>query len=174
MENKKFVYNDQSFKRHTYTDGNAVRNPRPDLNPGHDIRQPKKKTSAQVRKNRKNAMRMNMTYCIFLGIAVIIVFALCIGYLQIRSEVAQHSKTIRVLEQQISDKREKNEARYNNAIDSVDMNEVKRKAIDEFGMVHAGEDQIIRYKDPSKDYIKQYENIPKNGALSKSKSSKNK
>ena len=35
-------------------------------------------------------------------------------------------------------------------------------------MVYASPDQIVEYDDPATDYVKQYENIPEDGALAQS------
>ena len=57
-------------------------------------------------------------------------------------------------------------------MDSVTLEEVEEKAINELGMVRANEDQIVEYENSAGDYVKQYENIPENGVLAQSDKNK--
>ena len=171
MEKKQQAYNKTSYNRSAYIYGNTMpdQNPRPAEYPEQENRQYGKKPSAQVRRNQRNAMRMNKPYVMFLAMAAVIALFLCISYLHLQAEVAQRAKNVNLLKQQIASIKEENITKYNNAIDSIDMNEIHRRAVEDLGMVHVREDQIIRYKDPSGAYVKQYENIPESGVVPKSK-----
>ena len=171
MEKKKQTYNNTSYNRSAYIYGNTMpdQTPGPAERPEQDNRQSGKKPSAQVRKNQRNAMRMNMPYVMFLAVSAVIALFLCVSYLQLQSEVTQRAKNINLLNQKIANVKEENMAKYNSALDSIDMNEIHRRAVEDLGMVHVREDQIIRYKDPSGAYVKQYENIPESGVVPKSK-----
>ena len=50
-------------------------------------------------------------------------------------------------------------------MDSVNLEEVRNRAINDLGMGYATSDQIIEYQNPVNDYVKQYESIPKSGVL---------
>lgn len=166
MDNKKkSMYEQKMYNGQAYIYGSAMRKTQPDFVPEQEILQPKKKASVQVRKNRRNAMRMNMGYVIFLGISVIFLLWLCIGYVRINSELSRHARNVSYLEHQIAEKKEENTTRYNNAVNSIDMNEIRRSAIEDLGMVPVKDDQIIRYKEDTESYVKQYNNIPKNGVI---------
>ena len=64
--------------------------------------------------------------------------------------------------------------RYNAIVDSVNLDEVRKKAKKDLGMVDASDSQVVEYKKPSLDYVKQYESIPKEGALTKVQTKKSK
>ncbi|XCP86713.1 hypothetical protein ABXS75_07955 [Roseburia hominis] len=127
-----------------------------------------KKVSPQVRKNRRYALRMNPAYVAFLAIAAVLALAACIWYLQVRAELTSRSENITSLQEELADAREENTTRYNAVMDSVNLEEVRDKAIGEMGMVYADQSQIITYQNPVNDYVKQYQNIPKSGVLAQS------
>lgn len=127
--------------------------------------QPKnKKLSAQARKNRKQALHMNTAYTVFLAVAAIATLAACAWYLQLRFEGTSHAANIAAMEQQLADLKEENTTRENSILDSVNLEVVRERALG-LGMVHVDSDQIITYQNPSGDYVKQYEEIPKSGVL---------
>ena len=120
----------------------------------------KKKLDRQILKNRRKAMRMNPAYVMFLSIA-----AVCVWYLQVRAELTSRTEHITELQQELADAKEENTTRYNVVMDSVNLEEVRDRAINDLGMGYATSDQIIEYQNPVNDYVKQYESIPKSGVL---------
>lgn len=68
-------------------------------------------------------------------------------------------------QQELADAKEENTTRYNVVMDSVNLEEVRDRAINDLGMGYATSDQIIEYQNPVNDYVKQYESIPKSGVL---------
>ena len=53
-----------------------------------------------------------------------------------------------------------NDNAYEETLSSVDMEEVKRIAVNDLGMTYADEGQIITYSNQDGDYIRQYTEIP--------------
>ena len=53
-------------------------------------------------------------------------------------------------------------------MDSVNLDEIRERAQNDLGMVYASPDQVIEYENPATDYVKQYEEIPKDGVLARS------
>lgn len=129
---------------------------------------PKKRTSVQVRRNRRNAMHMSAGYVVFLSAAAFLALAVCVLYLQLQTEVTSHSEQITKLQQQLISQKEENITRYNAIMDSMNLNEIRDKAVNELGMVYASKEQVISYQSPTNDYVKQYEAIPENGVLARS------
>ena len=134
----------------------------------HEIEQPKreKKVSSQVKKNRNRALRMNPAYLAFLTLATVVTLVACVWYLQLRAEVSSRSAHITELQQELVEIKEENTTRYNSIVDSVNLEEVRERAIDDLGMVYAKPNQTVTYQNPENDYVKQYEEIPEDGALS--------
>lgn len=158
--------------RRAYVYGNAV--PKTLDRPSRPVTEPKEKkeVSRQVKRNRKQAMDMSRSYAIFLAAAAVMMLFVCVNYVQLRSELVTRSKHITSLQQELASLNEENTTRYNSIMDSVNLNEVREKAMNDLGMVYADGSQIIEYDNPTGDYIKQYENIPEDGVLASSGSVK--
>ena len=77
----------------------------------------------------------------------------------------EYRKESRKAEKKLADAKEENTTRYNVVMDSVNLEEVRDRAINDLGMGYATSDQIIEYQNPVNDYVKQYESIPKSGVL---------
>ena len=52
---------------------------------------------------------------------------------------------------------------------SVNLETVREKAMNEMGMVYESQGNVVEYKSPTSDYVKQYEEIPKDGVLAQSR-----
>lgn len=130
------------------------------------------RVSRQVRENRKQAMHMNAAYVVFLAIAAVIALVVCVNYLQLQSELSRNSKNITSLQKELAEKKEMNNTKLNNAMDSVNLEEVRKKAEGNMKMTHARPEQIITYKNPSGNYVKKFKNIPKNGVSAQSEQAK--
>lgn len=151
--------------RQMYVYGNVV--PKPVYEPERPAKEPArpKKVSQQVKNNRRLAMGMNKSYVIFLAVVTVLMLAICVNYVQLRSELISRSKNITALQEELAALSEENLTKYNVIMDSVNLEEVREKAINEFGMAYASEEQMIEYDNPTGDYIKQYDQIPEKGVL---------
>ena len=157
-----------SAQRRMYIYGNAV--PKPSEVPKRPVTESEqpKKVSVQVKQNRRQAMNMSRSYALFLAAAALLMLVVCVNYVQLRSELVSRSKHITVLQQELATLNEENTTRYNSIMDSVNLDEVREKAMNELGMVYADGSQIIEYDNPTGDYINQYEEIPEEGILASS------
>ena len=153
--------------RQAYVYGNVVT--KPAYEPRRQYEEPKreKRTSSQVRRNRKKALHMSPGYVMFLTAAAVIALVVCINYVQLQAQITSHSKNITVMQEELAELREENNTRYNAVMDTVNLEEVRKKA-DKLGMVYATADQIMEYESPSSDSVNQYENIPESGVLAQS------
>ncbi len=127
------------------------------------------KASRQVRKNRKRAQSIGPVYAAFLTGAAI--FAVCVSvmFLQLQSEVVNRSEHITALQEELANLTEENDTAYRSAEDSVNLEEVRDKAINELGMVYAAQGSVVEYNGPESDSVTQYSDIPEDGVLAKSK-----
>lgn len=151
-----------------YVYGNTVRKAQavPQRRRGYEEQpQPKKAVSPQVKKNRKRALKMNPAYLLFLTFATVITLAACVWYIQLRTEVSGRAANIAAMQKELVELKEENTARYNSIVDSVNLEEVRERAVKDLGMVYAGDDQIVTYQNPKNDYVEQYEEIPEDGIL---------
>ena len=148
-----------------YVYGNTIRKETLRKTKEHISPDKPRQTSRQVRKNRNKALHMSAGYVVFLAIAAIAALIVCTGYLKLQSEITSRSRNIASLQEELADLKEDNTTRYNAVLNSVNLEEIREKAINELGMVYASPEQIIKYKSPTSNTVKQYEDIPKSGVL---------
>lgn len=132
------------------------------------VQEQPKKISHRVRRNRSKALRMSPGYVVFLAVAAVAALFVCTRYLQLQSEITNRSRNIVALQDELENLREDNTTKYNAIMNSVNMEEVRNKAMNELGMVYSSPEQIIKYKSPTSNEVKQYENIPESGVLAES------
>lgn len=109
----------------------------------------------EVRKNREKARHMSMGYVLFLAAALLVAGLILVNYVQLQAELTNMTKTISIRESELSNMQMTNDEAYNRVMSSIDLEEVKRIAIGELGMVYAQEGQIYTYTNESNDYMRQ-------------------
>ncbi len=156
-------------QRQFYVYGNTVRqaDPAPVRRQKARPAQPKR-TSRQVVRNRNRAMSISPAYAVFLTIAAVCAVLICVLYLNLQSDVVSRSEHVTALQEELANLTEANDTKYNAAADSVNLETVRDKAMNEMGMVYASEGTVIEYDSPAGDYVKQYSEIPENGVLAQS------
>lgn len=159
-------YRQNASQRYVY--GNVVSNPEYDPRRHHEEPEKRKRTSRQVRQNRRNALHMSSGYVVFLTMAAVLALVICVNYVRLQSRLTESSKHITVMQEELTQLKEENNTRYNAVMDSVNLEEIREKAQTDLGMVYAAAGQVVEYKKPSTDYVKQYENIPEDGVLARS------
>ncbi len=147
----------QQRQRMTYIEGNTARQ--------LDVRraieeEPRRKLSNQTRKNRERARYMNLGYVAFLAAAMLIAGYVLIGYIQMQADLTAQVEQIARLESQLNSLRLSNDEELARVNSSVDLEEIKRIAIGELGMVYATEGQIVNYNYEGSDYVRQVGDIP--------------
>lgn len=140
-----------------YIQGSAVRK----LDVTREIEQsPKKKQSNAARKNREKAEHMSLGYVLFLSIALLATGCILVGYIRLQSDITNSIKHIASLESELNDLKLENDEEYNRITSSIDLEEVRRIAIQELGMKYAEEGQIVVFESENNDYVKQMAPIP--------------
>lgn len=147
----------QSGGRTHYIQGSAVRK----LDVTREIEQsPKKKLSNTARKNREKAEHMSLGYVLFLSAALFATGCILVGYIGLQSDITNSIKRIAALEGELNDLKLANDEEYNRITSSIDLEEVRRIAIQELGMQYAEEGQIVVFQSENNDYVKQVAPIP--------------
>lgn len=140
-----------------YVQGNAVRK----LDITKEIEgQPQKKISNTARKNRERAKHMSAGYVFFLCVALVATGIILANYIGLQSDITNSVKHISTLEKQLNDLKLANDQEYSRITSSIDLEEIKRIAIQELGMQYAEEGQIISFTSENHDYVKQMADIP--------------
>ena len=83
-----------------------------------------------------------------------------VNYIGLQSDITHSVENISRLEKELNDLKLANDEEYSRITSSVDLEEIKRIAIQELGMQYAEEGQIISFASESNDYVKQMEDIP--------------
>lgn len=149
-----------------YVDGNTVR--KAEALPKDDRQERlRREREAQRARNRKIAkrnqareLRMSRRYVAFLAVAVSITCLVCAAYVHLQADITTRMSNISALEKEIADLKTDNDTTLKRVNTSINLNEIKEKAIAELGMVYAAPDQIAYYSIEDSDYMTQYEEIP--------------
>lgn len=103
---------------------------------------------------------MSIGYVLFLAVALIVSGMILINYIQLQFDMSDHVKQIANLENQLNTMKQLNDDEYTRIVSSIDLEEIKRIAIGELGMIYATEGQIIPFTNEGRDYVRQYGDIP--------------
>lgn len=142
-----------------YVDGNTVR--KLDVMPEERVKKaPKKQISKETRKAREKAFQINVGYALFLTVIMGFLLFGCVNYLQIQAGVTSSMKHINAMESQLSDLRAENDAEYNRVIAKENLEEIRRIAMEELGMVYASENQVVLYDSKTIGFVRQYQDVP--------------
>ena len=136
-----------------YIRGTTVRKPnrKQDNRPVH-VHEPE-------RRSRRH--HMSLGYLLFLSLLMVVMLGTLAWYISLQSQITSSVKNIATLESQLNNLKQDNDEAYNRASGNVDLDEIKRIAIQEYGMTYATEGQIITYSDGGgNDYVRQLAPIP--------------
>lgn len=157
--NRQTAYRSNTYHKtnSAYVQGNTVRK----LSPV-PVRVPEspKKVSHATRKNRDRALHMNISYVMVLLSAMIAAGVILTSYLTLQSDITNSIKHISGLERELNDMRLKNDEDYSRISSNVNLEEVRRIAIQELGMQYAAEGQIVAFNGEGSDYVRQTGEIP--------------
>lgn len=144
------------YQRRTYIEGNTVRK----VDTVKELQQPLRRVDHNVRRNQERSRYMNLPYVLFLLTAMGIVGMMLIGYLRVQSSLTVSIKRVASLESQLNDMRLSNDEQLERINTSLDMEEIKRIAIEELGMSYAKEGQVVIVSGEGSDYVRQLEKMP--------------
>ncbi len=154
--NRKSIPN---YKRSAYVDGSTVRklSAVPEREREHT---PKRAPKRYPHRKPVHMAGIDGKSFAFLMGAAIVMLGFTFVYLYTQSDVRSMKNDISVLQREIEEKQEENEAKYDDILASVDLSEVYKKATKELGMVRAQNNKIYTYKNKKSDLVKQYADIP--------------
>ncbi len=116
---------------------------------------PKENRHYKARKNRDKARYMNAGYVVFLAAALCAAAFILVNYVQLQAQLTNLTKTVAARQSELNSLKVDNDEEYNRIISGIDLEEIKRIAISELGMVYAQEGQIVEYANESADYMRQ-------------------
>ena len=150
----------------SYIDGNAVRKmqAQPVRREEREVpvrrQEPQRKPiSKTTRRNRRKAKSINLFYVIFLAGAASLFVLTCANLIQLQTNITTTRSEVSSLKSQISELKTVNDDTYNKLISSVNLEEIKRVALEELGMVYSNKNQVIIYEGQDSDYVRQYKDV---------------
>ena len=151
MTNRQIGYKDSY-----YVVGNTVRV----ADPVRELQQPPKRVNHTVRRNREKARYMNLPYVMFLTAALAMTALMLIGYIKVQAGLTVSIERVAKMESQLNDMRLSNDEQLERINSAIDMEEVKRIAVEELGMTYAKEGQVVRVSAEGSDYVRQLVDMP--------------
>lgn len=137
-----------------YVEGNTVRKP---VRREYDYnRRIVKEVPGSARKNIKKTTTINAGYVFFLAVAMTLAGYFCINYLSITSEMTNDLAKIAKLEASLYNLKAENDDYDNRINGAVDLEDIKKRAMNDLGMQYANDEQIITYESDDTDYVRQY------------------
>lgn len=97
---------------------------------------------------------MNIGYVLFLVAALFLCAMVLINYIQSQAELTAKISEISQLEKELNTIKRSNDEEMERLESSMNLEEIKRRAIIELGMVCANENQVIIYQSPNQDYMR--------------------
>ncbi len=147
-----------AYGNNVYVQGNTAR--KLQTVPSYEREETVKRVSNRTRKNRERAKHMNIVTVLTMATAMVVAGMILTWYLILQSDITNSIKRIASLESQLNEMKRENDENYNRITSNIDLEEVKRVAIQELGMRYAEEGQIITFNGEGSDYIRQTGDIP--------------
>lgn len=138
-------------RRNAYVNGNAVRQ----LDVVKELQRPYEKVDAKVLKNRAKTKRMSPGYVLFLAGAVLTTVLLLVSYINLQSQYTVSVKRVASLESELNAMKLTNDEELERIEASVNLDEIKRIAVEELGMTYAKAGQVVTISDEGSDYVRQ-------------------
>lgn len=113
--------------------------------------------SNETRHNREKAKHMNIGYVLFLVCALFVCSLVLVHYIQLQSDLTSKINEVSHMEKELNTMKRSNDEEMERLESSMNLEEIKRRAITELGMVYANENQIIIYHSPDQDYMRKAE-----------------
>ena len=159
----------------SYTDGNTARKqefagqyPMQDYNasierqrrqqPQPERQQPQ--PQRRVQSAPKTISSISKASLFILTIAIVATLYFCIEFLMLQYQVGKMEKDIVYLERELTNKKNINDAAYEQINMVYDLDYVYSLAINELGMVYPNNNEVITFDKTEESYVRQYADIP--------------
>jgi len=129
----------------------------------------KRKLARQINKNRHRALAITRGYATFLIVAAIMAVVVCVMYLQMNASIMHSSREVTQLRRQLTDITAANEAAYQVVRESIDLERIRLRAVEEMGMISVHEGRVIEYYRPTEVHVFVHYEIPQSGVLAMSR-----
>ena len=144
-----------------YVDGNLAYVSEPAL-PEEEIKQQEERreyVDSRTRRNRARARSINLRSVAFLAAGIVVVAASCTFLIKSQAALGYAKKQVAALSDELIELKDTNDAKELRIERSVDIEAIRDKAINEFGMVYPSVDQVVNYSVDTSDYMEQYADV---------------
>lgn len=138
-----------------YEEGSAVRRL-------EELPKNQKKSTHKTRRRNLKVRSIGKGYIAFLAVVCIFVSAFCVMFLRQKATITAQYESIANLESEYTKLKNDNDAKYNQVIGSISMEDVKNAAENRLGMHYADSDQIEYYDISDSSYVRQYKDVSSN------------
>ncbi len=123
---------------------------------------PSRNTLKEIRseEKRKKKMHMSVLYIAFLAVMLTVLGKTLVTYISLQSEITNTVDNITAYEDKLQELTLDNSDEYAKINSEINLDDVRRIAIEDLGMVYADENQIIKYTKENSDYVRQFTDIP--------------
>lgn len=128
--------------------------------PKHAIVSEKKELSNSSKRNREKAKHMSLGYVAFLAMSLVALCTVCALYIQIQSDITILGRSTSKLEGELMDITLSNDEEYARIMGAVDIENIKKIAMEELGMTYPDESQVVEFINNDSDFVRQFEKIP--------------
>lgn len=109
-----------------------------------------------IKRNVEKRGTVNATYVLFLAVMMCVTGYFCMSYLNLTSSITNDLTAIAKLEAEYNSVKAENDDYENRINGAIDLEEIKKKAMNDLGMRYASDDQIVLYESDDTDYVRQY------------------
>ena len=152
-----------TYRNSQYVYGSAARQPeRVPVRTPERRQAPREVERPQARPNRRAERKSQFSIPFFMFLMCTMAFCgfVLVSYVSVKSEITATNEQITKLESTLNNMRLENDEDYSRIKNSIDLNEIKMKAIGKLGMTYATEGQIVYYSEMDDDYVRQVSDIP--------------
>ncbi len=111
-----------------------------------------------VNRNVERAMALNRGYVVFLAVATVICFMVCLAFINVQSNITESMNSISTMETALSNQKAANDLAESRMETSMTLDEVKIRA-QEMGLIYPTTSQIEYFTVESSDYMNQYTDV---------------
>jgi len=119
-----------------------------------------RKRRARERRQLMREKRRSALSVFAMSIATIMIFGMCATYIQLQTELNSRMSKVAELESSLIALRTDNDIMEKRIETSIDLDEIKQRAINELGMNYPTSEQVVYYNVDRTDYMEQYEEVP--------------
>lgn len=161
MTNRSYIGNEyaddlRSYSRSTaraeYVYGNTALQPERRVRRDRELR-----VNENIARRRREVKKFNSLIVFsYFFVAVFILATVFTGYISLRSDVYNAKKKANELELQLTELCAENDDTENRINGTIDLEKIKKIAMNELGMTYADDSQIIVYESTGSDFVRQY------------------